>query len=127
MTRVTVFNKLLILMVWSGIAGTGLVLSVLFTNPVTIGPIGVTLWFVILFTGFGAAFSLAFYMAKTFLHLHVANVNRLRYAGRQGLLVSAWVTGLLALSSLRQLSLLDAILLALFLVIVEIYVRFRWP
>ena len=44
-----------------------------------------------------------------------------------GLLVAAWIVGLLALSSLRQLGLWDAILLGLMLGIVEVYVRLRWP
>ena len=43
------------------------------------------------------------------------------------MLVGAWIVGMLSLSSLRQLGPLDAILLGILLVIVEVYVRFRWP
>src|SRR6266567_2125853 len=96
------------------------------TNPTAIGPVGVTIWFVVLFANMAALTTLALYTAKTFMHVHATGVTRLRYSGRQGVLLSGWGTGLLALSSLRQLGLLDAILLGLLLVIVEIYVRFRW-
>jgi hypothetical protein len=45
---------------------------------------------------------------------------------RQGLLMACWVTPLLALSSLGQYSLKDAILLGLLLLIIELYVRLRY-
>jgi hypothetical protein len=124
---VTVAGWLSILIIWSLVSAAGLVASLVVTNPAAIGPLGVTLWFVVLFLGLAAIFTLGFYGAKRFLRLHVTALSRLRYAWRQGLLVSGWVAGLLALSSLRQLGWLDAILLALLLVIVEVYVRFRWP
>jgi hypothetical protein len=124
---VTVLGWLSVLIVWSLVSAAGLILSLVLTNPVGLGPLGVTLWFVVVFLSLGSIFTLAFYGAKTFLRLHLTSANRLRYAWRQGLLVSGWGTGLLALSSLRQLGWLDAILLALLLVIVEVYVRFRWP
>jgi hypothetical protein len=124
---VSIVVWLTVLIIWSVVSGVSLILSLLLTNPVVIGPLGVTAWFVVLFFSLGALLTLALYAAKTFLHLHVAGFGRLRYAWRQGLLLSGWVTGMLALSSLRQLSWLDAILLALLLLIVEVYVRFRWP
>jgi hypothetical protein len=116
-----------ILIIWSFVSATGLVFSLVLTNPSGIGPLGVTLWFLVFFGSLAAIFALGFYVAKTFMHVHATGVARLRYSWRQGMLVSGWVTGLLALSSLRQLGLLDAILLGLLLAIVEIYVRFRWP
>ena len=72
-------------------------------------------------------FTIGLYALKSYLRLHSTNVGRLRYSWRQGLLIGAWVVGLLALSSLRQLGVLDAILLGILLIIVEVYVRFRWP
>jgi hypothetical protein len=104
-----------------------LVLSLVFTNPIAIGPLGVTLWFVVLFLTLASMITLALYTMKTFLHLHTSGAARLRYSWRQGLLVGGWAAGLLSLSSLHQLGVLDVILLALLLVIVEVYVRFRWP
>jgi hypothetical protein len=118
---------LILLIVWSSVSIVGLVLSLLTTNPLAIGPVGVTVWFVALYLSLAAILTLGLYTAKTFLHVHAAGVNRLRYSGRQGLLLASWVAGLLALSSLRQLGPLDAILLGILLVIVEVYVRFRWP
>jgi hypothetical protein len=124
---VTVMGWLILLIVWSSVSIVGLVLSLLTTNPLAIGPVGVTVWFVALYLSLAAILTLGLYTAKTFLHVHAAGVNRLRYSGRQGLLLASWVAGLLALSSLRQLGPLDAILLGILLVIVEVYVRFRWP
>ena len=97
------------------------------TNPVTIGPAGVTTWFVVLLFSMASILTLVFYTIKTFLHVHASGASRLRYSWRQGLLISVWITAMICLSSLSQLGMLDAILLALLLVIAEVYVRFRWP
>lgn len=109
------------------LASTGLILSLNMTSPLTLGPAGVTVWFVGLYLGMSGILALGLYGLKSYLRLHSTNVSRLRYAWRQGILISAWITGLLALSSLRQLGPLDAILLGILLIIVEVYVRFRWP
>lgn len=124
---VTVLGWLSVLIITALTALVTLVLSMLLTNPTMIGPLGVTVWFVVLFVGLSAGIALGLYTTKTFMHVHTSSVSRLRYSWRQGLLLSGWVTGLLALSSLGQLGWLDAILLALLLVIVEVYVRLRWP
>jgi hypothetical protein len=124
---VSVAGRLSLLITWSFAATTGLVLSLFLTNPLQLGPLGVTIWFVVVFWDLAAIVAVALYWAKTFLRLHGASPSRLRYSWRQGLLVGGWITGMLALSSLHQLGLLDAILLALLLGIVEVYVRFRWP
>lgn len=123
----SVLGWLSVLLIWTLVSWAGLIFSVVLSNPLAIGPAGVTLWFVVLFLAAASLFTLALYGGKTFLHMHGTNVGRLRYSWRQGLLISGWVTGLLALSSLRQLGLWDAILLGLLLGIVEVYVRFRWP
>ena len=123
----TVLGWLSVLIIWSLVSTVTLLLSLVLTSPVVLGPLGVTVWFVVLFLSVASSLALGLYGAKTYLRLHVASAGRLRYSWRQGLLVSSWITGTLALGSLHQLSLLDAILLALLLVIVEIYVRFRWP
>jgi hypothetical protein len=115
------------LIIWSVVSAVLLVVSLVFTSPKALGPLGVTVWFLLCYSSLGAIIALGFYGAKTFLHLHATGAARLRYSLRQGLLISGWVTGVLALSSLRQLGWLDAILLALLLLIVEVYVRLRWP
>lgn len=116
-----------ILVVCGAIATALALLSLLATNPVTVGPAGVTTWFVVLFVALSCIATLALYFAKTFLRVHPTRANRLRYSWRQGLLVSGWATCLIALSSLRQLGVWDGILLGLLLLIVEGYVRLRWP
>ena len=122
-----VVGWLSVLIVWAVVSSLGLILSLLYTNPSGLGPLGVTLWFVTVFLCLSAVFALGLYVAKSFMRVHATNLARLRYAWRQGMLMGGWVTGVLALGSLRQLSVLDAILLALLLLIVEVYVRLRWP
>jgi hypothetical protein len=124
---VTVVGWLSVIVAWTVVSATLLILGVTVTNPATIGPVGVTIWFLVLLGCLASIACLVLYTAKTFLHIHAAAPNRLRYSWRQGLLLGGWVSGLLALSTLRQLGALDAILLALLLLIVEVYVRFRWP
>jgi hypothetical protein len=110
------------------VAGTvGVAMSLVLTTPNAIGPAGVTAWFVMLYITLSALLALAFYGVKAYLRVHATSLARLRYSWRQGMLLSGWITGLLALSSLKQLGWLDGILLGLILGIVEVYVRFRWP
>lgn len=123
----SVTKNLSLLCIWAIASASGLVLSVMETNPLALGPMGVTLWFVVLFASASAVACLGLFAAKSFLHVHPTRVQRLRYSRRQGLEVGGWITAMLCLSSLRQLGGLDAILLALLLVIVETYMRLRWP
>jgi hypothetical protein len=123
----TILGYLSLLVAWSLLSLATLIISLFATNPLEIGPAGVTVWFVVLFTSVVSIITLSLYTSKTFLHLHATGASRLRYSWRQGLLIGGWATGLMALSSLHQLGALDAILLALLLVIVEVYVRLRWP
>ena len=123
----TVLGWLIVLIGGSLLAVAALVMSVIFTSPVSIGPVGVTLWFVTLFMALAGIITLILYAIKTYLRLHATDSGRLRYSWRQGMLLATLIVGLLSLSSLRQLGGLDAILLGILLVIVEVYVRFRWP
>lgn len=123
----TVWGWLISLIAWSLLSVTGLVLSLLLLNPLVLGPAGVTLWFVVVYSALASIVTLVLYAAKSYLRLHSTGAARLRYSWRQGLLIGGWLTGLLCLSSLNQLGWLDAILLGILLVIVEVYVRFRWP
>jgi hypothetical protein len=112
---------------WTALAGGGLIFSVIATNPAAVGPVGVTLWFVALFTSLSGALCLALYGGKSYLHLHTNGHQRLRYASRQGLLIGGWATASLALASLQQFNIRDALLLGLILVVVELYMRLRRP
>lgn len=111
---------------WAGAGSVLILLSLFVTNPLKLGPVGVTVWFVVLLSVLFAIFSLGLYFIKIFLRLHETHSVRLRYSMRQGLLISFWVTSLLALSSLGQYSLKDAILFGLLLLIIEFYVRLRY-
>jgi hypothetical protein len=124
---VTVRKWLIVLIGWSVVSVGALVASLMVTNPLALGPLGVTLWFIVVYLALSALVVLALYAVKGFLHIHSTGAARLRYSQRQGLLIGGWGTGLLALSSLQQLGILDVILLAILLGIVEVYVRFRWP
>jgi hypothetical protein len=115
-----------LLIAWTVVAGLGIVLSLFVTNPLAIGPLGVTLWFLLLLSVLAAGFTLALYGIKTYLHVHDgAARNRFRYSWRQGWLLAGWGVGILAMGSLHQFSLRDAILLGLLLGIIEVYMRFR--
>lgn len=122
-----VIGYLGLLVAWVLFSGALLSLAVLLTNPLQIGPIGVTAWFLVLLSFLAAVISLVLYTIKSFLKVGDSRQVRLRYSWRQGLLLAGYAAGLLALSSLQQFNLRDAILLGLLLVIVEVYVRFRWP
>jgi hypothetical protein len=111
---------------WAGAGSVLILMSLFVTNPGKLGPVGVTIWFVVFLSVIFAILSLALYFAKIFLKLHENHSTRLRYSMRQGLLLSFWITALLALSSLGQYGPKDAILLGLLLLIIELYVRLRY-
>jgi hypothetical protein len=112
---------------WTALAGGGLIMSLILTNPAAIGPVGVTLWFLALLAAVTGILTILLYLAKTYLHWHATSKQRLRYAFRQGLLIGFWGTSLLALASLQQFNLRDGLLLGLILIVVELYMRLRRP
>ena len=118
---------LTLLALGTAIGAVGIVLTMLVTNPAAIGPLGVTLWFVVVFAVMASSLSLVLYGIKTYFHVHATRQQRLRYSLRQGTLVAGWISGMLALGSLGGLGWRDVILLGLAAVIIESYVRFRWP
>lgn len=104
------------------------VVSMMITNPTSLGPTGVTLWFV----GLGAVLAICFAFAKYLVVMHwgreasKANRRKVRVASiRHGVLVSAGLTSLLALSSLQQLDLRDVGLVFALLLLVEFFARTR--
>ena len=107
------------------VSGVIVVVSVLATNPVKIGPVGVTLWFVALLGFLQGAMSLGLIAFKK-RFFPVMNEHKLVTSSwRQGLLTGGAMTMFAALSSLRQLGLRDIILLAGLLILVEFYFRAR--
>lgn len=99
-------------------------LAVLTTNPRGIGPTGVTLWFVGLGVAICHALALGLYWLKR-RFTNQTDAARLDNSWRQGLLLGGALTSMLALSSLRQLQSRDVILISIFILVVEFYLRTR--
>jgi hypothetical protein len=116
-------------LVLTGLAGILLTIvamvGLLLTSPETLGPRGVTLWFILLAGALGCLLTLAFYAGKRYFRFHTTPQLRWRYSLRQGFLVSSLTVVLLALSSLGQLTLRDGLLLVSLVLLFELYVRLR--
>ena len=114
------------LVLFATLAAAAIVVATLFiTNPQAIGPGGVTLWFVALLISLGGLLTLLLYWFKGLFRSHQTEQRRLLVSLRQGILVALGMVVFLALSSLRQLSLGDIVLVALLLVLSEFYLRAR--
>lgn len=105
-----------------------LLLSTVFTSPASLGPTGVTLWFL----GFWVVISscLAFVKYELVMRFgkEVTKLNHHKMVTtslRHGALAGGLATILLALSSLQQLDIRDVGLVVVFVVLVEFYVRTR--
>lgn len=107
------------------VLGAGVILALILTNPVSIGPIGVTVWFLGLLLTLAGGIARTTYLVKSRLAPEETKSSRLSVAWRQGLLISTAITTCLALSSLRQLSLRDVILVLALTALVEFYFRTR--
>ena len=90
-----------------------------------IGPLGVTIWFLVLLSALATALTVGLYSLKRIFKVEPTPAARLKVAWRQGGLVAAYLTLLLAMRSLNQLALRDAILLAAILICTELLMRFR--
>ncbi len=95
------------------------------TNPGSLGPVGVTVWFLALWGMMAGVLGFLFYVAKSHVFNDTLPSERLAGSFRQGLLIAGAGSVLLALSSLRQLSLRDAILVLILTVLIEFYFRTR--
>lgn len=105
----------------AGITACGLALfAMLATNPAQIGPYGVTLWFLVLLTGLACLSTLGFYWLAGKLNKKPGGL-KFYPAARRGMLFSGWITILIGLSSLQQLSWRDVFLTALLLGLAEFY------
>lgn len=104
------------------IAGLVCLITLVSFSPSTIGPIGVTLWFLMLLAALSSLAALVSYLvANTASKNQASNTT----AWRRGFFIGGYLTILLALSSLQQLNFRDAILLALLLVLTEFYMVMR--
>lgn len=109
----------------TAVFGAAVLVSLFATNPTSIGPVGVTLWFVSLLIGLQGALTLLLYVRKRRKELEIGSQARLASAWRQGFLLALVVTIFLALSSLRQLGLRDVVLIVVLIGLVEFYFRSR--
>lgn len=107
------------------IAGVLVVGSVFVTNPIKIGPLGVTVWFVALLAAGQGVIALGLVALKKRLFPVLSAHKLVTSSWRQGLLVAGAVVILVALSSLRQLGWKDALLIIVLLALVEFYFRAR--
>jgi len=105
------------------ISGIITILSLFLFSPSTLGPAGVTLWFVNLMIFLTCLFCLLFYWLKSKTADGQMIVKNFNSSLRSGFLVAFVVTFCLALKSLRSLTAKDIILLGLILLIIEIYFR----
>jgi hypothetical protein len=109
-----------------GSAATALcVLVVIATTPLAIGPTGVTLWFLSLIIALSCWVSLISFGLEKRLSEKVKNKELVRNAWRRGLFAGGYITVLLALSSLKQLNVRDAVLFSLLILLIEFYMVMR--
>jgi hypothetical protein len=102
--------------------------SMLVTNPTDLGPTLVTLWFVGFWVVLSSCLALAKYELVARFGKEATKVNRHKMvitSVRHGALIGAGLTILLALSSLQQLDIRDVGLVAVLLVLIEVFVRAR--
>jgi hypothetical protein len=107
------------------IASVVVVATLFITNPASIGPVGVTLWFLALLAALTGGLSLVLFWFKRLVRSHHTESRQLQVAARQATLIALGLVIFLALSSLRQLSLGDVVLVALLLGLSEFYLRAR--
>ena len=102
------------------------ILTMRATTPLAIGPLGVTAWFILILVGLSCLCAGAAYMSAALLPHSSKRPSptarrRVVDSVRRGLLVGGYLGILLALSSLQQLNVRDAILLVLLFGLVEFY------
>lgn len=93
--------------------------SMVLTTPNELGPFGLTIWFVVFLIGLVSVLTLGFYRFGKGRGSRAGFMRALR----RGFLAGIWITGILALSSLRQLSLRDIILLTVLVLAVDFYMQ----
>lgn len=99
--------------------------AALITTPTAIGPVGVTGWFIALLIGLSCLIAVPAYLVEKRLRPNAKKAALMYNSLRRGLFVGGYGTVLLALSSLQQLGVRDALLLAALLILVEFYMVTR--
>lgn len=105
----------------TGLIAIGLALAALFaTNPLQIGPYGVTIWFLVVLAGLSCLLTVGFDWLANRLNKK-PGAPKLFPSARRGMLMAGWITILLGLSSLQQLSWRDVLLTGLLIGLAEFY------
>lgn len=99
-----------------------LMVSLFTTTPDSLGPFGITLWFVGLLMAFGGISTLVLYYLKRSLS-HQDKQLAFTSSLRQGVLLSTLICGMFALASLHQLDIKDIVLISSLVVLIEFYLR----
>lgn len=107
-----------VMKVSSAIVAAGLLVSVFVTSPNELGPFGITTWFILLLYVLASILTLVIYRAKKDF-----TSQGFAQAIRKGFLLGIWITALLALAGLRQLTIRDIILLTVLVIVVDFYMR----
>ncbi len=110
-----------------GLAGLGaLVASTFAITPKSIGPIGVTVWFLILLLVAADLVACSLFRLKLKIpRIQNTAEKLLQNSWRQGWLIGGVIVAVLALSSLRQLTWRDAGLILAVMLLVEVFLRSR--
>ena len=98
-------------------------LALWFSTPATLKPVGVTIWFIGLMIALSTGLALLLDLVKRLFGPKKPQGRAFSPSLRQGIILGVWLTILLALSSLRQLSLRDVLLTGLIIIIIELYLR----
>lgn len=92
-------------------------------TPAGLKPIGVTLWFLLLLVALSSTLAIVLDVSKRLVGPKKPQGRSFGPSLRQGMLLGIWLVMLVGLSSLRQLSIRDALLILILFVIIELYLR----
>ena len=100
----------------------GILTAAVLTTPDRLGPFGITVWFTGLLLVLGGVLTLILYNLRRGARAEDRALVFSR-ALRHGVLASTWITALVALNSLRQLRLLDIVLVSVLVGLIEFYLH----
>lgn len=119
-------GHLSLMLFFGSMAAAVALLAVMFTSPESIGPIGVTVWFLVLLVSLASLVAGGLlYLKKRSTRIQNTDEKLTENSWRQGWLIGGSLIAMLALSSLGQLSLRDVGIIAGLSVLLEVFLRTR--
>lgn len=119
-------GHLSLMLFFGSMAAAVALLAVIFTSPEGIGPIGVTIWFLVLLASMASlAAGALFYLKKRSPRIQNTEEKLIEHSWRQGWLIGGALVAVLALSSLGQLTSRDAGIIAGLAILLEVFLRTR--